>query len=173
MAVALINPIPSGCPHSAVGEAFNPFYGSQLDDPYPFYARARRQQPVFFSPLLKMWYVTRYDDVVAVLNDPARFSSADAVNVPLDYTPETRRAIEESFLSRGSLTNNDPPSHAVIRRMVNRAFQHREREAGAASRALHIRREQVKPLGRLWHRFIPSPRARRTRSTRPWARSCK
>jgi hypothetical protein len=55
MAVALINPIPSGCPHTAVGEAFNPFYGSQLDDPYPFYARARRQQPVFFSPLLKMW----------------------------------------------------------------------------------------------------------------------
>jgi cytochrome P450 len=73
-----------------------------------------------------MWYVTRYDDVVAVLNDPARYSSADAVNVPLDYTAETRHAIETSFLSQSSLTNNDPPSHTRIRRLVNEAFRERQ-----------------------------------------------
>jgi cytochrome P450 len=109
-------------PSSAIGAEFNPFVGSQLADPYPFYARARREQPVFFSPLLRMWYVTRYDDVLTVLKDPARFSSAQAVNVPLDYTPETREAIRTSFLSVGSLANNDPPSHTRIRRLVNRAF---------------------------------------------------
>lgn len=69
-----------------------------------------------------MWYVTRYDDIVTVLKDPARFSSAGAVNVPLEYTPDTRRIIQTSFLSHSSLTNNDPPSHTNVRRLVNAAF---------------------------------------------------
>ena len=32
-----------------------------------------------------------------------------------------------------------------------------EYEIAATRRALHVRREQVKPHGKLWHRFIPSP----------------
>ncbi len=36
-----------------------------------------------------------------------------------------------------------------------------ECEAGAARRALYSRRERVKPHGKLWHLFIPSPRASR------------
>jgi cytochrome P450 len=113
-------------PASKIGEAFNPFYGPQLEDPYPFYARARREEPVFYSPLLKMWYVTRYDDIVTVLKDPVRFSSAQAVAVPLDYTPETQHAIQTSYLSAASLTNNDPPSHTSVRRMVHKAFTERQ-----------------------------------------------
>jgi len=115
-------PPAAGCPFSAIGAEFNPFHGEQLADPYPFLSRARREEPVFFSQLLRMWYVTRYDDIVTVLKDPARFSSAAAINVPIDYTKETRRAIEESFLSEHSLTNNDPPSHTLIRGLVNKAF---------------------------------------------------
>lgn len=93
-----------------------------MEDPYPFYERARREEPVFYSPALRMWYVTRYDDIATVLKDPARFSSAGAVNVPLEYTPDTRRIMETSFLSHSSLTNNDPPSHTNVRRLVNAAF---------------------------------------------------
>ncbi|WP_437929083.1 cytochrome P450 [Sorangium sp. So ce291] len=118
---------PAGtCPVSRLGEEFNPFHGAQLEDPYPFYARARREEPVFYSPLTRMWHVTRYDDIIAVLKDPARFSSAQSVNVPLDLTPETREAVRASYLSRSSLTNNDPPSHTQIRRMVNKAFAARQ-----------------------------------------------
>lgn len=113
-------------PASKLGEAFNPFYGPQLENPYPFYARARREEPVFYSPLLKMWYVTRYDDIVTVLKDPVRFSSAQAVAVPLEYTPETQHAIQTSYLSAASLTNNDPPSHTIVRRMVHKAFTERQ-----------------------------------------------
>src|SRR5579872_6408296 len=112
------------CP--SLGEEFNPFVGQQLADPYAFYARARREEPVFFSPMLRMWYVTRYDDVAKVLNDPARYSSADAVSVPLNFTPETQEAIRTSFLSQSTLTNNDPPSHTRIRRIVNKAFTERQ-----------------------------------------------
>lgn len=116
----------AGCPFSAVGAEFNPFYGEQLEDPYPFLARARREEPVFYSALLKLWYVTRYDDIVAVIRDPVRFSSSAAINVPIEYTAETRHAIQTSFLSQNSLTNNDPPSHTRIRRMVNKAFTARQ-----------------------------------------------
>jgi cytochrome P450 len=111
---------------SGIGAEFNPFYGAQLDDPYPMFARARRDEPVFYSELLKMWYVTRYDDIVAVVRDPDRFSSAEAINVPVDYTPATQHAIAASFLSHGSLTDNDPPSHTKIRRLVNKAFTARQ-----------------------------------------------
>lgn len=119
-------PSAAGCLFSAIGAELNPFHGEQLADPYPFLARARREEPVFFSQLLRMWYVTRYDDIVTVLKDPSRFSSAAAINVPIDYTPETRREIEASFLSEHSLTNNDPPSHTLIRRLVNKAFTARK-----------------------------------------------
>ncbi|HYY78333.1 MAG TPA: cytochrome P450 [Actinomycetes bacterium] len=109
-----------------IGRKFNPFHGPQLADPYPVYAQARKEAPVFYSELLQLWYVTRYDDIVTVARNPARFSSAEAVNVPLDYTEATRQAIASSFLSHGSLTNNDPPSHTKIRRLVNKAFTTRQ-----------------------------------------------
>jgi cytochrome P450 len=111
----------------ALDSEFNPFDGTQLADPYPIYARARREEPVFFSQVLQMWYVTRYDDIVSVVRDPVRFSSADSVEAPQDRTPQTQRAIDESWLSHSSLTNNDPPSHAVVRRVVNKAFSRRSR----------------------------------------------
>jgi len=95
-------------------------------DPYPFYARARREEPVFFSSLVKVWYVTRYDDIMTVLKDPVRFSSAQAISVPIDHTPETRHAIQTSFLSASTLTDLDPPAHTPIRRLVNKAFAERQ-----------------------------------------------
>jgi cytochrome P450 len=107
---------------------FNPFVGAQLADPYSVYARARREEPVFFSQVLQMWYVTRYDDIVSVIRDPVRFSSADSVEAPQqDRTRQTQRAIDESWMSHSSLTNNDPPSHTVVRRVVNKAFGRRSR----------------------------------------------
>ncbi|WP_346137223.1 cytochrome P450 [Lentzea roselyniae] len=111
---------------AAVGEIFDPFQSEQLQDPYPVYALARREEPVFYSEKMKMWYVTRYDDIVAITKQPKRFSSSGAIDVPLEQTERTRRGIAESWIAQGSLTNNDPPSHDVIRRLVSRAFSRRE-----------------------------------------------
>ena len=106
----------------SLAAAFNPFHGEQLADPYPFYARLRAEAPVFYSPLLRMWYVTRYDDIVAVLKDPTRFSSADAINTPLEYTEETRRVAQTLFITERTLVDNDPPVHTSVRRLVSKAF---------------------------------------------------
>lgn len=56
------------------------FGGQMLDpvpDPYPVYARLRREQPVvpLDGPMGANFYVTRYDDALAVLKNAKRFSS--------------------------------------------------------------------------------------------------
>ncbi len=42
-------------------------------DPHPIYEALRREAPVFWNG--PYWLLSRYDDIVAVLNDP-RISSA-------------------------------------------------------------------------------------------------
>jgi cytochrome P450 len=44
-------------------------------DPYPTFARLRSTQPVVWVEPLRMWFVTRYDDVLEVLRDPRRFTT--------------------------------------------------------------------------------------------------
>src|SRR5262245_501306 len=64
---------------STCGREHFPLAAPMLDDPRPFYARARREEPVFWSESLGLWVVTRYEDVCAVAKDVVRFSSRDAI----------------------------------------------------------------------------------------------
>lgn len=43
-------------------------------DPFPFYNRARRQAPVFWSPRIEGWVASRRDEVAEVLEDEDRFA---------------------------------------------------------------------------------------------------
>ncbi|WP_016866899.1 MULTISPECIES: hypothetical protein [Fischerella] len=63
------------CPH--LGQEFQPFVQPQLDDPYSFFQRAREEEPIFHSPILNGYVLTRYEDILNVLKDPTKFSSAD------------------------------------------------------------------------------------------------
>ena len=47
-------------------------------DPYPILARLRVEEPVSWIDEAQMWFVTRRDDVVSVLRDPALFSTDSA-----------------------------------------------------------------------------------------------
>jgi cytochrome P450 len=44
------------------------------EDPYSIYARMHQTEPISLVPVLGMYYVVRYEDVHAILRDPARFS---------------------------------------------------------------------------------------------------
>ena len=48
---------------------FRPDSPEFLSDPFPIYRRLRAQDPVHWSPRLKSWVLTRYDDVRQVLLD--------------------------------------------------------------------------------------------------------
>ena len=43
-------------------------------DPFPFYARARRLAPVFWSPRIEGWVASRRSEVAEVLEDESRFA---------------------------------------------------------------------------------------------------
>lgn len=85
---------------SACGREHSPLTSPMLDDPRPFYARARREEPVFWSESLGLWVVTRYDDVCAVAKDAARFSSADSIQPKPSTAPPPPELLAE--LIKGS-----------------------------------------------------------------------
>ena len=61
------------------GERFDPFHDPYLADPYPFFAEARAASPVFYSPDLDYWVVTRYHDIRQIFQTPKRFSAANTL----------------------------------------------------------------------------------------------
>ena len=54
-------------------------------DPYPVYARLRREAPVCFIPAVGLWFVTRYEDVEFVGTHPGLFT-AELDDSPVDRT---------------------------------------------------------------------------------------
>jgi cytochrome P450 len=79
--------------HAQLSEEFHQF---DVADPFHFYERARAQAAVFYSSELEFWVVPRHADVLAILRDPATFSSE---NAQAPYRP--RPAEVEQVLSAG------------------------------------------------------------------------
>ncbi|HUR73150.1 MAG TPA: cytochrome P450 [Sporichthya sp.] len=106
-----------------VAEAFDPLSSEYLMDPYPILARARAAGPVFYSPALDHWVVTRFHDIRTIFRTPALFSATNA-NAPL--LPPCPRAVDAlaaaGFGAVPTLANVDPPAHTRVRRMANSAF---------------------------------------------------
>jgi cytochrome P450 len=100
----------------------NPFVPSFKVNPYLQYGRLRDADPVHRSIALQAWVLTRYDDCLAVLRDPDRFSS-DGRNAGGQLGELIRQQREESPLGQAQpLLTTDPPAHSRMRAIVNRAF---------------------------------------------------
>lgn len=80
-----------------------------LLDPFPVWRRMRDDQPLFYDDIAKRWILTRYDDVVAVLRDPAVYSA---------------RTYQERFrpVFGRTLAELDGPRHIRERTIVAPAF---------------------------------------------------
>jgi cytochrome P450 len=96
-----------------------------LDDPRPFYARARKEEPVFFSEAFSVWVVTRHDDVAAVARDPVRFSSAGAISMNPALPPEVLAELAKGYPIEPSLVDSDPPVHTRHRSLAAKALSAR------------------------------------------------
>jgi cytochrome P450 len=110
-------------PTAALGAAYNPFAPEFCHDPYSFYAIARRDAPVCWSPLYNVWLVTGRQEITTVLKEPVLFSSADNLNFPLGLPAEVNAVLDEGDnpLARG-LFNNDPPAHTRVRVLATSAL---------------------------------------------------
>jgi cytochrome P450 len=86
------------------------------EDPFPFYHRLRRWDPVHRCPDGSL-FLTRYDDVMHVYQDHQRFSSDKRVEFEPKFgaTP-----LYEHHTT--SVVFRDPPDHTRIRRLFAPAF---------------------------------------------------
>jgi cytochrome P450 len=92
-------------------------------NPHPFLAAAREAGPLCRLEPFGFIGITRYADVLAVLKNPQMFSSAGME----DAFPKLEGA--ELFTRNTTLIGNDPPDHARVRRLIQRAFTIREMAA--------------------------------------------
>jgi len=92
-------------------------------DPFPEFARLRDEDPVHWSPAMKAWIVTRYDDVKRVaLNN--KEISADRLTPFFKSNPEYQRGGIENlarYLNHW-MVFKDPPDHTRLRRLFNKVF---------------------------------------------------
>lgn len=111
----------SRCPMTAAD--FDPFSSPYLDDPYAFFADVRSSEPVFYSPIIDHWVVSRYDDVRWVMSDNETFSATNAQQPVTPWPAAAREAFAAcDFGLRPNLSDNDPPSHTAVRRFLRDAF---------------------------------------------------
>ena len=106
----------------AVPIDFRPDAPEFLADPYPIYRRLRDEDPVHWSPRLKSWILTRYDDVKAVLLD--RTISSDRMR-PFFATlpsPEAGRVADVIRFLSTWMVFRDPPEHTRLRRLTSKVF---------------------------------------------------
>ena len=110
---------PTGCPISARAAAFNPFEGAYQVDPAEALKWAREEEPVFYSPELGYWVVTRYEDVKAVFRDHLLFSPANALEKIVPATPEVLEVLDSyGFNMQRTMVNEDEPDHMARRRLL-------------------------------------------------------
>ncbi|MBD2099590.1 cytochrome P450 [Leptolyngbya sp. FACHB-261] len=84
-------------------------------NPFPYYAKMRRESPVFYDTEQQSWMVFRYEDVEQVLADWQTFSSK------IPHPPE-----QTDFTQ--SLNYTDPPKHRSLRSLVAKIFTARRVE---------------------------------------------
>ncbi len=101
---------------------FRPEAPAFLADPFPAYRRLREEDPVHWSPRLKSWVLTRYDDCKAVLLD--KEVSSDRLRPYFATLPgaEAARIGEIVRYLTHWMVFRDPPEHSRLRRLTSKVF---------------------------------------------------
>jgi cytochrome P450 len=97
---------------------------ANLADPFPLFARMRDEDPCHWSPRLRSWVLTRYDDIKAVCMDKGEQMSSDRLRPFFATLPgEEARRIQDiiRYLSLW-MVFTDPPEHTRLRRLVGKVF---------------------------------------------------
>ncbi len=91
-------------------------------DPYPLYARMRREHPVYRSSQ-GVWYLTRYADVAAAVFNPALSSGGERMVRAMEAQGGAAARLSR-LTRRGDQTmfNSDPPDHTRLRKLAIMAF---------------------------------------------------
>ena len=94
-------------------------------DPFPIYAELRRTDPVYchHAPYgARIWYITRYEDVLTVLKDNGDLFAKDPQNARADEKRSSNATPNVSRMINRNMLFADPPDHTRLRTLVNLAF---------------------------------------------------
>jgi cytochrome P450 len=102
--------------------------------PYDFYARMHAEAPVYHDKKMNIWIISRYPDIIEACNNWHVFSSQ--IDMRRDVSALDPTASDEMFRTEGWLVSDvlsqvDPPTHTVYRRIVQTLF------TGLAVKRLH------------------------------------
>lgn len=101
---------PSSAPSESTGHEYYPWADPQFEwDPYPWYARAQAEVPVFQEDD-GTYVLSRYDDVMT-------FGKHPAMSVESGWEAAGPWAV-----NRNTIAGNDPPNHTRLRRVSNKWF---------------------------------------------------
>ena len=106
-------------------ETFNPFDPAAMQCPFPHYAQMRDEQPVMLIESVGMYLVTKHDDVMTVLRDPATYSSMfGGASMPLSSEDRSKMAevMADGYPRVPTMLTADMPDHTRYRRLVSKAF---------------------------------------------------
>lgn len=94
---------------------FDPYDYDFHEDPYPTYARLRREAPVYRNTDGDFWALARHEDVADAFRDNVRLSNSWGVSMdPTAYNENAEYSM--SFLAM------DDPRHLRLRKLVSKGF---------------------------------------------------
>jgi cytochrome P450 len=104
--------------HEGMSLRYNPSDPAVLADPFPLYRRMQEEDPAHWSPLLKGWVLTRYDDVKRVCLDT--HMSSDRLRPFFAALPPAEAARMSDLIRYLTLwmVFRDPPEHTRLRRLA-------------------------------------------------------
>jgi unspecific monooxygenase len=108
-------------------------------DPYPQLADLRESQPVFYDPVWKKIFFTRYDHIAALLRD--RRLGRSILHVlsrdELGWPPPNKLTRDFDRFQSDHMLDNEPPKHTRLRGLMLKAFTP-ARVEGLRSKVQHI-----------------------------------
>lgn len=115
---------PAGvCPIDHQAAQFDPFQDAYMENPSEFVRWAREQKPVFYSPKLDYWVVTRYQAIKDIFRDPVTFSPSNVLEPVGEPAPEAAAILKQyGYAMNRTLVNEDEPAHMARRRVLMEPF---------------------------------------------------
>ena len=108
------------CPVSHLGATFDAL---DLSNPFPTLKAARVEEPIFYNPDIDYWIVTRYEDVKAIFQDHHAFTAENTISPIEPFSEAVQTMLRDGdYTPVPVLSNNVPPSHTRIRKLVNKLF---------------------------------------------------
>jgi cytochrome P450 len=108
-----------------------------LADPFPLYRRLQDDDPAHWSPRLKAWVLTRYEDVKRVCLDSTMSSDRLRPFFATLPPPEAAKVAELARYLTLWMVFRDPPEHTRLRRLAAKVFH---------VRSIHALRPNVEAL---------------------------